>query len=111
MNRRPLRFPTVAFVVLLSSTLQLAYGQTTDATAGDPSLSPSNEIVTVAVQDYTVSGLVTRLREPKAFKYGIALFSGHPGIMKLHEENGQPRFVSQRISQRSSGLACISIFM
>src|SRR3990172_5537657 len=92
MNRRPLRFPTVAFVVLLSSTLQLAYGQTTDATAGDPSLSPSNEIVTVAVQDYTVSGLVTRLREPKAFKYGIALFSGHPGIMKLHEENGQPRF-------------------
>ena len=92
MNRRPLRFPTVAFVVLLSSTLQLAYGQTTDATAGDPSLSPSNEIVTVAVQDYTVSGLVTRLREPKAFKYGIALFPGHPGIMKLHEENGQPRF-------------------
>src|SRR3989304_89507 len=80
MNRRPLRFPTVAFVVLLSSTLQLAYGQTTDATAGDPSLSPSNEIVTVAVQAYTVSGLVTRLRQPKAFKYGIAPFSGHPGV-------------------------------
>jgi len=87
MNKCPLALPKLALVLLLSSTLQLARAQSTD-----PNLSPPNEIVTVAVQDYTVSGLVTRLRAPKAYKYGIALFPGHPGIMKLHEENGQPRF-------------------
>lgn len=92
MNKFSLRFPTAAFVVLLSSTLQLAYAQPAGAPASDPNLANPNEIVTVAVQDYTVSGLVTRLRAPKAFKYGVALFPGHPGIMKLHEENGQPRF-------------------
>ena len=92
MNRSPLRLPALAFVALLSSILHFAHAQPTDAPAGDPNLSPPNEIVKVAVQDYTVSGLVTHLRDAKAFKYGIALFPGHPGIMKLHEENGQPRF-------------------
>lgn len=92
MNRLPLRLPALAISVLLSSTLQLAYAQPAEAPAAGPNLSHPNEIVTVAVKDYTVSGLVTRLREPKAFKYGIALFPGHPGIMRLREENGQPRF-------------------
>ena len=28
----------------------------------------------------------------KAFKHGIALFPGHPGIMKIQEENGQLQY-------------------
>ena len=87
MNGYSLRLLTAAFVVLLSSTAQPA-----DAPSADPKLSHPNEVVTVAVQDHTISGLVTHLRDAKAFKHGIALFPGHPGIMKLHEENGQPRF-------------------
>jgi pimeloyl-ACP methyl ester carboxylesterase len=86
-----LRAPA-ALVALLLSTLQLAYGQTADAPGGDPNLSHPNEVVTVAVQGYTISGLVTHLPEAKAFRYGVALFPGYPGIMKLREENGQPRF-------------------
>jgi predicted esterase len=82
----------MTFAVLLSSALQLAYGQTDEAPGGDPNLSHANVVVTVAAQGYTISGLVTHLREAKAFKYGVVLFPGHPGIMKLREENGQLRF-------------------
>jgi len=92
MNICRFRLAAVALVVLLFPTLQLAYGQAADAPTTDPNLSHPNQVVTVAVQDYTVSGLVTHLRDAKAFKYGIVLFPGHPGIMKLREENGQPRF-------------------
>jgi len=86
------RLPTVAFAVLLLSTLRLAYGQASDPPAGDPNLAHPNHLVTVAAQGYTISGLVTHLREAKVSKYGVALFPGHPGIMKLREENGQVRF-------------------
>jgi len=92
MSKCSLRLPTAALIVLLSSTSQLACSQAADAPAGERNLSLQNEIITVTVKDYTISGLVTRLREPKAFRYGVALFPGHPGIMKLREENGQPRF-------------------
>ena len=92
MNKLPLRLPAVALVVLQPLTLHLAHAQPADAPGGDPNLANANKIVTVTVQDYTMAGLVTRLRAPKAHKYGIALFPGHPGIMKFHEENGQPRF-------------------
>ena len=50
------------------------------------------QIVTASAQGYTISGLVTRLAEAKTFRHGIALFPGSPGIMRLREENGQPRF-------------------
>ena len=41
---------------------------------------------------YTIAALVMRPEGPKSFKHGIALFPGHPGIMKLQEENGQPQY-------------------
>lgn len=28
----------------------------------------------------------------QSFKHGIALFPGHPGIMKLQEEEGKPQY-------------------
>jgi predicted esterase len=52
----------------------------------------AEQIVTAAAQGYTISGLVTRLEQAKAFKYGIALFPGSPGIMRLREEDGRTRF-------------------
>lgn len=73
-------------------SVQLAFGQSADTPGGDPNLSHPNQVVTVAAQGYTISGLVTHLRDTKAFKYGVALFPGYPGIMRLREENGQLRF-------------------
>ena len=35
---------------------------------------------------------MTHLQDAKTFKYAIALFPGYPGIMRLREEDGQPRF-------------------
>lgn len=76
----------------LCSVLQAAWGQT-GALAGSDAVSPvANSVLTVPVRDYSIAGLVTHLREAKAFKYGIALFPGAPGIMRLREEAGQPRF-------------------
>jgi len=88
MKRHRPRLPAFAFAVLLSSVAILAHGQP----AGGPNLAQPDQIVTVALQGYTISGLVTRLQDAKAFKYGVALFLGHPGILKIREENGQPQF-------------------
>ena len=89
--RRYLRLP-VLFAVLLAAGIQHAPGQEPDAKARDPNLANPTEVVTVPVKGYTVAGLVTHLKDAKAFKHGIALFPGYPGIMKLREESGQPRF-------------------
>src|SRR5688572_2993572 len=50
------------------------------------------EVVTSKLERHSIAGLVMRLPSPKGFKHGIALFPGHPGILKLQEQNGQPRF-------------------
>jgi hypothetical protein len=83
---------SVFFAVLLAAGIQHARGQEPDSKARDPNLANPTEVVTVSVKGYTVAGLVTYLKDAKAFKHGIALFPGHPGIMKLREEDGQPRF-------------------
>jgi hypothetical protein len=51
------------------------------------------------LKGYRISALVTRLdgaksakQGAKTIKHGIALFPGYPGILKLHEENGQPQY-------------------
>lgn len=92
MNKSSFRRLSAALVVLLLSALQLAHGHTADAAGGDRDLSHPDRVVTVTREGYTISGLVTRLREAKAFKHGVALYPGYPGIMRLREENGQPRF-------------------
>jgi hypothetical protein len=50
------------------------------------------EVVAAKLERYGIAGLVMRLASAQAFKHGVALFPGHPGILKLHEENGEPRF-------------------
>lgn len=81
--------PSVASILtglLAFAAVLPARGQT------DPNLQHPNQIVTVAVEDHAISGLVMHLRDASAFKYGIVLFPGHPGIMRLREEGGMPRY-------------------
>lgn len=62
------------------------------AAAACPALAqPVEEIVVVKQGGHTIAGLVSRGPKAKP-KYGIALFPGHPGILKLHEEGGKPAF-------------------
>jgi hypothetical protein len=60
--------------------------------ATDPNLANATHIVTVNRDGYTIAGLVTHLKGAKSFKYGVALFPGYPGIMRLREEDGAPKF-------------------
>src|SRR5262245_47977187 len=62
------------------------------AQQGDPNLANPTQVVTVKRDGYTIAGLVTHLEGAKGFKYGVALFPGHPGIMRLREEDGRLRF-------------------
>jgi len=50
---------------------------------------PVEEIVVVKVGSHSIAGLVSRGPRAKP-KYGIALFPGYPGILKLHAEAGAP---------------------
>lgn len=92
MTKRSVRLATELLVALLLSTLQMGCAQPGVAPGGDPNLSYPNEIVKVAVGDHTIAGLVTHLPEARTFTYGMALFPGHPGVMRLREEGGKPRF-------------------
>jgi hypothetical protein len=49
-------------------------------------------IVTAKLDRHSIAALVTHAEGAKAFKHGIAVFPGHPGILKLQEENGQPQY-------------------
>jgi hypothetical protein len=93
---RPARLRiAVFFVSSLLTGVGLVHAQTGTAPAADPNLSHPTEVVTVKPGGYTISGLVTHLPDAKTFKYAIALFPGYPGIMKIREENGRPKFELQ----------------
>lgn len=82
---------TVLFVDLIGAPLA-ALGQSGAPAGNDPGPTLMNSVLTVSLKDYSISGLVTHLPEAKSFKYGIALFPGAPGIMKLREEAGEAKF-------------------
>lgn len=51
------------------------------------------EVVTVKRDGYTISALAMHREGGHAFKHGIALFPGHPGILKIESvEGGEPKF-------------------
>jgi hypothetical protein len=52
----------------------------------------TERVVTVTVRNYSISGLVTQLPEAKTPRYGIALFPGSPGIMRLRLEDGETKY-------------------
>ena len=82
----------VLFLVALLTSSRFGYAQTAPWPGADPNLSHLTQIVTVERNGYSISGLVTHLQDRKTFKYGIALFPGYPGIMRLREEDGQLKF-------------------
>lgn len=74
-------------VALLFCVVGGAHAQT-----ADPNMANPTRVVKVMRDGYSIAGLVTHLEGAKAFKYGVALFPGHPGIMRLREVDGGPRF-------------------
>ncbi|RZI39973.1 hypothetical protein EGT07_26105 [Herbaspirillum sp. HC18] len=78
-----------AICAALLCAIAPAYGQ---QPSGDPNLAYPTQVVTVAAKEYTISGLVTHRQDAKQFRYGIALFPGHPGILRLRDEGGEIRF-------------------
>lgn len=58
----------------------------------DPNLAHPAALVQVDRASYSISGLVNHRLDAAPFRHGIALFAGHPGILRLREEAGQPVF-------------------
>jgi hypothetical protein len=57
-----------------------------------PVHAQTEDVVTVKLERGTIAALAMHREGAKAFKHGIALFPGHPGIMKLRQENGAPQY-------------------
>lgn len=68
------------------------FGWAQAAGPADPNLADPTERVAVARGDYTVSALVSHRDGVKNYRHGIALFPGHPGILRLREEGGQVQY-------------------
>lgn len=88
--RQPSNALLLAAALLLPALFSLA--QTSSAGASDPNLEFPTQLHTVAREGYTISALVTHHGTPQAFRHGVALFAGHPGILKLREEDRAVRF-------------------
>ena len=58
----------------------------------DPNLANPWAIVDVPRDGYSIAGLVNHQANGGPYQHGIALFPGHPGILRLHEEGGQAAF-------------------
>ncbi|MBI5901015.1 MAG: hypothetical protein HZB40_17560 [Rhodocyclales bacterium] len=82
--------------LLLAAALFLpalsSLAQSGSAAASDPNLEFPTRLHTVAREGYTISALITHHGTPQAFRHGVALFAGHPGILRLREEEGVLRF-------------------
>lgn len=85
----------VALIASLLACASIALAQSApgaSGTTGDPNLEFPHQLVTVARDGYSISALVTHHAKPQAFRHAIAMFPGHPGILKLREADGQFRF-------------------
>jgi hypothetical protein len=60
--------------------------------AGDPNLAHPTRVVIVERGGYSIAGLVTHREGSTVFGHGVALFAGSPGVLRIREEGGQPRF-------------------
>lgn len=59
----------------------------------DPNFRYPHEILTVKRDGYTISALATHPEGRSSVKHGVALFPGHPGIMKIQSgADGTPKF-------------------
>jgi hypothetical protein len=60
--------------------------------AGVPAHAQVEQVVTAKLGRYSIAALVMHVEGVQSFKHGIALFPGHPGIMKLQEDDGKPQY-------------------
>ena len=90
VRRRTLWF--FLLVALLFSGAPPGHAQGGPSPSSDPNFAHPTSVVTAKRDGYSISGLVTHLQGAKTFKHGIVLFPGYPSIMKLADDNGQPRF-------------------
>lgn len=81
-----------ALIAPLLACASLALAQSAPDAAGDPNLESPHQLVTVARDGYGISALVTHHARAQVFRHAIAMFPGHPGILKLRETDGQFRF-------------------
>ncbi len=58
----------------------------------DPNLEHPTQLISAALEGRTISGMVTHRSDARTFRYGVALFAGHPGILRLREEDGALQF-------------------
>lgn len=79
------------FIPLIAAAL-LAAGAAQAQGRQDPNLAHAHEVLTVQRDGYTIAGLVTGLPGRNELKYGVALFPGHPGILKLRQEGSELKF-------------------
>ena len=79
----------IGFVAVVGIT---GNARANDEPAKNANLANPTVVITAQRDGYTIAGLVTHWQDVKSFKHGIALFPGRPGIMRLHVEDGQPRF-------------------
>ncbi len=77
-----------AFLFSVSQSTSAQGDEVVDA-AG---LAITDLVVMARRQAYVIAGLVTHRPGVTKFRYGIALFPGHPGIMRLRKEEGSIRF-------------------
>ena len=85
----------IAVFCLCTVALLLSPGVFTNAVAqseSDPNQANPWAIVDVPRDAYSIAGLVNHQVNGGLYKYGIALFPGHPGILRLHEQGGQATF-------------------
>jgi hypothetical protein len=50
-----------------------------------------DEVIMARLDGYTMAGLVTRLEDAREIRYGVALFPGHPGILRIEGRGHQMR--------------------
>lgn len=74
-------------LVMLALVVSPVHGE-----AEVPASADSEAIFSVARDGYSMAGLLSHRRDVPKFRYGIALFAGHPGILRLREEAGQLAF-------------------
>ena len=73
---------------MLAALCGAAYAQQQDANLVNP-----HEVLTVQRDGYSIAALVTHEEGRQSFRHGVALFPGHPGIMKIAADaGGAPKF-------------------
>lgn len=70
----------------------LLWAQDKSPLSTDSKVNVSETIMVAERGAYSMAGLINHRGDAGAFRHGVVLFAGHPGILNLREEAGQPVF-------------------